>query len=591
MIQRLLFFIAGVDRRTMLDCPATDRMWASHIGFSLCLSFTVVLGISYLATGYMLESIPSRCVIALIIATTVFMFDRALFQSDWFVQGAFHIEEPTEQRIGDNLRRHAGRFLRVAMRLTMSLGLAWVIALFLELALFSDTISDKIERDRIASNRPAFEQIAQYEAELDRQIATRAANLGALEKSLLDSLAEAPQKAPSTRGDELDRRLKLLGERETALFGEVHQIELSIQQHLTDMNAEELGQKLKPLNTGRTGQGPRYEFAKREKESLEALLQSRRDELAQIAQQRDAIQRAQIEQTAAAAAVESENRTALDERRVAIRAQVEAASAEFRKAEADKRLQVEEFRRNILERSHIRAKRDAADPLTRIAAYEDLKSDPKDGRVMTLFSWMTRCLIIFLEIVPVVAKIFFSPPSIYALKVQAEIDRARRSVRQMMTQPLEPAQVSLALDTRFDRTDPGRHESEHRRQQPAHAGPADVRLRLGALFRNWNWIGRTSSRSRAETRLDASKAVQAMISRKPSDGAPYPPAPDAHLASTAFTPGDAANAALAPDAPPLDVVDEADAVALDVRQREATRPATDLVAGLSNEAAAEIESR
>ena len=47
MIQRALYHIAGVDRATLATCPATDKVWAAHLGFSLCLSFIVVLGISF----------------------------------------------------------------------------------------------------------------------------------------------------------------------------------------------------------------------------------------------------------------------------------------------------------------------------------------------------------------------------------------------------------------------------------------------------------------------------------------------------------------------------------------------------------------
>jgi hypothetical protein len=36
---------------------------------------------------------------------------------------------------------------------------------------------------------------------------------------------------------------------------------------------------------------------------------------------------------------------------------------------------------------------------------------------------MTKLLVIFLEVVPVVAKMFFSPPSVYAARIQAQVER------------------------------------------------------------------------------------------------------------------------------------------------------------------------
>src|SRR5678816_4893001 len=135
MFHRALVAIAGVDRDTLKTCPATDKLWAAHLGFALVLSFLVVLGISFHATGYMIADPRVRGAVSLVIALTVFMFDRALYQSDWFYQGFLWQSGPDGGASGGRSPR---RFLRIAIRLAMSFGLAWVIALFLELAIFSD---------------------------------------------------------------------------------------------------------------------------------------------------------------------------------------------------------------------------------------------------------------------------------------------------------------------------------------------------------------------------------------------------------------------------------------------------------------------
>src|SRR3954452_20564549 len=89
MIMRLVCHIAGVDRATLSTCPMTDKLWVVHLGFSLLLSFVVVFAISFHATGYVITDPSLRTVAALVVALTVFLFDRALYQSDWFYQGAF----------------------------------------------------------------------------------------------------------------------------------------------------------------------------------------------------------------------------------------------------------------------------------------------------------------------------------------------------------------------------------------------------------------------------------------------------------------------------------------------------------------------
>jgi hypothetical protein len=148
MIRRVLCLIAGIDRETLSSCPATDKIWATHLGFSLCLSFVAVLGISFHATGYVIADPWVRFAASMVIALTVFMFDCALYQSDWFSQGFFWL--PDNRTGGKPL---LWRFGRIAIRLGISFGLAWVIAVFLELAIFSDTIGDKIKRDHIAAIR------------------------------------------------------------------------------------------------------------------------------------------------------------------------------------------------------------------------------------------------------------------------------------------------------------------------------------------------------------------------------------------------------------------------------------------------------
>src|SRR5437773_1324622 len=87
MIRRVLYHIAGVDGATLASCPASDKLWAAHLGLSLCLSFTVVLGITFHATGYVIADPAMRLLASSVVALTVFMFDRALYQSDWFYQG------------------------------------------------------------------------------------------------------------------------------------------------------------------------------------------------------------------------------------------------------------------------------------------------------------------------------------------------------------------------------------------------------------------------------------------------------------------------------------------------------------------------
>ncbi|MFC0242517.1 DUF4407 domain-containing protein [Rhodopseudomonas telluris] len=428
MIQRALGVIAGVDRKTLSTCPASDKLWAAHLGASLCLSFIVVVGVSFHATGYMIANVWTRLLVSGVIGLTVLMFDRALCQSDWFYQGTLWNTAPIQS--SSEARQTAWRFVRVGIRLLMSFGLAWVIAMFLELAIFSGTINEKIEADRIAANQPIYAKIAQYEAGLNAEAARRQAGIDALEALHRDALTEVPPLEPAlqSRTDDIDQQIKALVAREADVRADIAQIDRTIQRYIADMNAEEFGLKAAPGNSGRPGAGPRYEFARKQKEAFIAQRAARESEIIQLHQKRDDLRTTQAKIAGEAMVVRDQERLAIKAKADALQARIDAARADLKQFEASKAADIADFRQKALAESYYQDKKDRIDPLTRIAAYQELKNDPKDGVTMTLFSWMTRLFIIFLEIVPVVAKIFFSPPSVYAAKIQAQVERARQRI-------------------------------------------------------------------------------------------------------------------------------------------------------------------
>ena len=426
MIQRALYHIAGVDRATLETCPATDKVWAAHLGFALCLSFVVVFGISFHATGYMIADPWMRALVSLVIALTVFMFDRALYQSDWFYQGFLWQPGVDGDASGG---RPARRLLRITIRLAMSFGLAWVIAVFLELAIFSDTISDKIKRDHVTVNQPVYQKIEQYQAGLSAEIEQRRKSLAALETLYRDELAkvavvETPEPAQL---NEFEQQIRALDAQENELRTELRQTQEQIKTYAADMNAEQLGQRISASNSGRAGAGPRFQFARQQKEVYEQQRAARENEIAQLRAKRDDFRAAQARIAADAVARRDQARAAVQGKRDALQAQVDAARNSLKELEVSLLPRVDDFRQKALAASDFQKQKD--DPLSRMTAYQELKNDPKDGETITLFSWMTKFLIIFLEIVPVVAKLFFSPPSVYAARIQAEVERERRRIQ------------------------------------------------------------------------------------------------------------------------------------------------------------------
>jgi hypothetical protein len=470
MIRRALYQIAGVDRATLETCPATDKVWAAHLGFSLFLSFIVVFGIALHATGYMIADPWLRAAVSLVIALTVFMFDRALYQSDWFYQGFLWQPATGDEAAGG---RSARRFLRITIRLAMSFGLAWVIAVFLELAIFSDTISDKIKRDHVVANQAVYQKIERYESELGAEIEARRKSLAALEAVYRDELATPVADAPEPSGiADLEQQIRALDGQETTLRADLRQVLEQIKTYAADMNAEQLGQRLNLNNSGRAGTGPRFQFARQQRDVYEAQRAAREAEIEQLRVKRDDLRATHTRMAAQFAARREQARGAADGKRAALHAQLERARTDLKELEDTRLTRVADFRQKALASTDFQKQKD--DPLSRMTAYQELKNDPKDGETITLFSWMTKFLVIFLEIVPVVAKLFFSPPSVYAARIQAEVERERRRILHELdgtdapeaarAGSIEPAQVVAVRP-------PGPNDSESPRREP---GPSLV---------------------------------------------------------------------------------------------------------------------
>jgi hypothetical protein len=425
MFQRVLNYIAGVDRETLATCPPTDRIWATHLGVSLCLSFVVVFGISFHATGYMISDVRLQAATSFVIATVVFMFDRALYQSDWFYQGLLRRnEDGTESDL--SWKQTAWRLLRVTVRLSISFGLAWVIATFLELAIFSDSISERIEQNRAAANAPVVQKVEQFQSQLDAESDRRRANLEALETALRNAPTAIPSADPSAnaRFDEIEQRIKALDAEEQGLRSELRELDKNILKYAAEENAEETGQKFSDANSGKSGIGPRYQFAKRQRENLEQQRDARQGEIAQLRTKRDELRAVQNKLMMDMLAMREQEVAGIKAKRESLQGQVDEARASLKQFEARKEERIDAYRREVMSVAHFQAKA-KNDPLSRMTAYQELKKDSKDGATIVLFSWMTKLFVIFLEVVPVLAKMFFAPPSVYAARIQARVSGDR----------------------------------------------------------------------------------------------------------------------------------------------------------------------
>lgn len=367
---KVLCLIAGVDYSTISTCPNTDRLWATHLGLALLVSFLVVWGISFHATSYIIDSVAIRCIAALVIALSVLMFDRALFQADWFLQP-----------VGREPRNNPSRWLRIGLRLGISFCLSFALALFLELAIFSDTITERLQEDFRNANAALFQEMTDYQTRLDEQIAERSRRVREVEDALSKLEAESSQ----TEIQRLQARLLQLDE-QIGIFEE-------------DRNAELHGVQTHAGQTGHAGRGPAFRFAQAQIDSL-------------------TLQRGQIQDELVAV------REANANDRSQLRTESDRARQELAQLTSGREAVLLAYRTDRIEASpEFQHKKD--DPLARMAAYTELKKDPTEGPTIIFLSWLLRFSVMFLEVAPLAAKMLFGPPTVYATKISALLEMER----------------------------------------------------------------------------------------------------------------------------------------------------------------------
>jgi len=381
------------------------------LGFSLILSFTVIFGITYYSTGYVLTNPVARAAVSLVVALTIFMFDRALFQSDWF-----------QQTKKDDAFKTSWTILRMAIRLTISFGIAYVLSLFLELAIFSDTIGEKIKHDHLAANKLIYEKIELYEAQLNSEIAQHRKDLTALEALYQRELTDdAPlDVAAQSQFDGYEQQKRSLDRREGDLRAELRATQDKIITYQEDMNAEELGHRLRTDSSGLQGLGPKYQFARRQKEIYEQRATELQLQISALNGAREELTTRQRRLTAEALARRNEERVSSQDKRGELRRRIEQSRQELNVLEANRTSKIEEFRRTAMANSDFQKLKD--DPMSRMTAYAELKADQKQGRTIVFFSLLTVMFVIFLEVVPVLAKMFFSPLSAYGQIIRSEVE-------------------------------------------------------------------------------------------------------------------------------------------------------------------------
>ena len=476
--------VAAVDEKLIKECPKIDRIWATHIGYMLSATFIVLFVIAYLSIDYFnstkvvfdidtnmmrleegkwsIWSILAGVFFAWVVASIIFMFDRSVFQSDWFAQTPYGIPQSGWQSV----ERAIVKLFRIGVRLGISITIAYALSTFVELRIYESQIVEIMQKDHLTKNKKIYEQIKQKSIDIDNEIEQTRKERNLL-RDRLDMLRNnsAPwmmdenivkldkqhdhtktqyQKAIKELEKEKEVKLSRVQKKLDALNKQMEGIAGELEATIIKQRAEEYGIETMNLSgmhiqaSGKRGDGVRSKMLKLRIAQLRkrvAEIDRKREKVKSELQQLDAEYTARIksmrkeyQQTFNSYRQTKEHYIAQARERYKRHAkkQMEETEAALYKAETallqlkkTRKERIDRFTKKMLSSPQFIPLRDG--PLVRLMVLKRLSHQGEYADEMQWFSWVVKGFMIFLEVVPIVAKMFFSPPSVYAAMVQMQV--------------------------------------------------------------------------------------------------------------------------------------------------------------------------
>jgi len=438
----LLWWIAGADARVLAECPRGDQVFVQHLGISLIGAFAFVFAISTISlviafpdlsgtnTGFVL--VPS---FAFIIALMIFLIDRLFIQYDWEWQAHNQrralaqanwetrsledkIRDAVDKQIWINQVSRLTRSSFFILRITLSTAIGLTIATFLELAIYKNEIRNSIQHLHYEDNRSTYDEITLRTDALDDEIAKArherdrlvAARVSAEDE--LSRLELAPPTPPSDRKTpEIDKQI-------ADLKGKIVEEEIKSRRYNEDMIAEMRGTLINPGNSGVWGMGPKYLTAQDLKGLSEKTIADLHSRLDDLDKQKEKLQKESdmADQEARAQAAEQKRRLRLYVNGVTV--SLSTAQQKLSLLEDGRDTTIAAFVSSVKQKPGFI-------PLSFGVASQFRALRFLYRRYGATFEmYMIKLLIMMLEMTPVLQKVFLSPTTLYAVKLEA----ARRSI-------------------------------------------------------------------------------------------------------------------------------------------------------------------
>jgi Domain of unknown function (DUF4407) len=435
-----LWWVAGADQQVLTECPRADQVFVQHLGISLIGAFVFVFAITAISIEIAFPELSNSIfgtllafALAVLIAAMIFLVDRLFIQSDWDWQATKQKRELAlwkqrnsrgeaspvklpELRWGRRASRFVSRVIVISFRLLLSAAVGLTIASFLELVIYKNEIKSLIHHRDYEQNRSIYNQISQYTAQLDSEIneARRERNrLAILKARAEDEVSKVSLSAPPGRHIpstvDIDRQIEVLQQKiseenaSATRFGEV-------------MMAELHGTKLFPGNSGVPGAGARYNAAKALKDVSDTTISNYQARLAALeADKSRSLERGETEYENAVKRADGQ-KSALHQHLTEISATFAQAQNHLSKLEATRQPSINTFVNELKKKPGFVAI--SFGIANQFQALRTLYA--KSGSTFEMV--MIKILIVMIEMTPVLQKVFFSPPTLYAVK----LDAARR---------------------------------------------------------------------------------------------------------------------------------------------------------------------
>ena len=342
---------------------------------------------------------------------------------------------------------------RIGIRLLISICVAIALSTFLELRIFESSIIEILKKEHTNENKVLYENYTKQVNALDENIKklqddknNAQDRLIKLQKGIridedtpeiLKDLADENKRLD----EELGKQISPIQKDLTELQKRQRELKQQRDEYLRKAQAEISGNpENMPDITSIPGCGQRCKYYQEQAEIVKNSIIENEAEINRIRTEIEEIradissQRRQLQVDYGSRGNISLSQTKTEQRQSLIeeaRSAFEGANTRLKEAQENKPKQRERLQKELQENPDYRSFQ--AGPIARLRAFSIMKEDEKHGQTNLIFSLWVKAFVIFLEVIPVIVKMFFSPPSIYGMKLRYAVYKQTLAERRAAT--------------------------------------------------------------------------------------------------------------------------------------------------------------